>query len=332
MTIFTREDKIIGQYDEKDNVFKKSVRKSRHLLLKDDAWGIDKAALDKLKPDTKIVIVELEEERKYSISVEDFRAKGFEADYGHGAQVFCPRQHFFIKTLSYGDGRKRFLKLKNRPAFTPGLSLPSPLGEHIDIVDSNINYICSEVSENALTFARWVSQLTPGEVPGSPEAYPVSPVMARNWASEHDIGINALLGLVKELKQAQIISGGRRKTDGFMILTVDVAKLNSATPKQTARVDIHLVKDLIEQYKQVRGLDKLSGWNARNYAKESVFANRIISALLSNSAVDKYNGQWDILFKKLLEHFDWYFTQKAGFTEWSLAGVYKNIDKFISYK
>jgi hypothetical protein len=157
----------------------------------------------------------------------------------------------------------------------------------------------------------------------------VSPTMARNWASEHDIGINALLGLVKELKQAKIVSGHRRKTDGFLLLAIDKTRLDAAAPKPTVTVDIHLVKDLIEQYKQIRGMDKLSGWNARNYAKESVFANRIVSALLSNSIVDKYNGQWDVLFKKLLEHFDWYFTQKAGFTDWSLAGVYKNIDKFI---
>jgi hypothetical protein len=108
MTVFVNGsgDKVVGHYDEETNVFKKLVKKSKHLFLKDDAWGIDKGALEKLKPDTKILINEIEEERQYSISVEKFKEHGFTADYGYGEQVFCPRQHFFVKTLPYGQSLK----------------------------------------------------------------------------------------------------------------------------------------------------------------------------------------------------------------------------------
>jgi hypothetical protein len=79
-----------------DGIFSKKVKKSKHLLRKWDAWGIDKALLDTLVKEgiQDIVIRETEENINYSISVKDFAEKGIQADFGHSEQIFLPIAYF----------------------------------------------------------------------------------------------------------------------------------------------------------------------------------------------------------------------------------------------
>src|SRR5689334_11512200 len=75
--------KMIGEVS--DHRFSKKVKKSKHLLRKWDAWGIDKTVLDTLASEgvQDIVIHEAEEDMTYSISVKEFAEKGIQADFGH---------------------------------------------------------------------------------------------------------------------------------------------------------------------------------------------------------------------------------------------------------
>ena len=86
--------KVIGEVS--DGRFTKRVKKSKHLLRKWDAWGIDKTVLDTLmkKGIQDVVITEAEENIIYSASVKDFEEKGIQADFGHSKQIFLPLTNF----------------------------------------------------------------------------------------------------------------------------------------------------------------------------------------------------------------------------------------------
>ena len=86
--------KIIGKVS--GDVFCKKVVKSKHLLRKWDAWGIDKTVMDNLIRNgiSKIIIHEKEEDVDYETSVKDFVEKGKEEDFGHGKQMFLSLVNF----------------------------------------------------------------------------------------------------------------------------------------------------------------------------------------------------------------------------------------------
>lgn len=91
-------DKNIGSLDEKDNLFIKRVRKSKHLFRKRDAWGIDAAFFtEKLLPDnTWVRIIDLDDHGKiYQTQASVIKEKGFYLHFkGHGAQIFLAREHW----------------------------------------------------------------------------------------------------------------------------------------------------------------------------------------------------------------------------------------------
>lgn len=91
--------RVIGNYNPEKNVFSKRVKKSKHLFLKTNSWGIDaKYFTDVLLPNnTTIKIFEVEENISYKISAEKFKKN---CDYFHfknnRAQIFCPLRYFEV--------------------------------------------------------------------------------------------------------------------------------------------------------------------------------------------------------------------------------------------
>jgi hypothetical protein len=87
-------NRIIGQV--KGNTFIKSVKKSKHLFKKLNAWGIDKAVLEQLLNDgvENIEIKETEEKKSYKAKLTEFNKYGEVADFGHGVQVFLSLSHY----------------------------------------------------------------------------------------------------------------------------------------------------------------------------------------------------------------------------------------------
>lgn len=85
----------IGTFDREDNVFRKQVSVKRHLLKIMDAWGIQENVIDELT-DTgaTIQIHEREDDKIYSISVDDFLAHAVVRDFGDGKQYFTSRKFF----------------------------------------------------------------------------------------------------------------------------------------------------------------------------------------------------------------------------------------------
>lgn len=98
--------RVIGDYDPKKNVFSKSVKKSKHLFIKTNAWGIDaKYFLDVPFPkNSTIKIIEKEENKIYTISAKDFKKN---CEFFHfkpnRPQIFCPLRYFEV---SEGKAKK----------------------------------------------------------------------------------------------------------------------------------------------------------------------------------------------------------------------------------
>jgi hypothetical protein len=92
--------KMIGKISH--GIFCKQVKKSKHLLRKWNAWGIDQTILDDLVKEgiQEIAIYELEENTVYSVSVKDFVEKGILADFGYSNQVFLPIVNFKKEKLA----------------------------------------------------------------------------------------------------------------------------------------------------------------------------------------------------------------------------------------
>jgi hypothetical protein len=90
--------KMIGEYE--NNVFKKAVKKSKHLFRKLDAWGIDgKYFAEVLLPNNALIkITDKEENKTYTIQAEEMDKKGqyfhFKGKEDYGNQIFCPRKYW----------------------------------------------------------------------------------------------------------------------------------------------------------------------------------------------------------------------------------------------
>lgn len=102
MKVFKIGIKTIGKLH--NGVFSKEVIKSRHLFRVLDAWGLDSNTLHKLPNGTKIELHELEEDKWYRTTKEDFlrlgetylHFKGPREDYR--AQLFLRRQYFQVES------------------------------------------------------------------------------------------------------------------------------------------------------------------------------------------------------------------------------------------
>jgi hypothetical protein len=75
------------------DTFYKEVLGSSHLMIKYDAWGIDKKVLDQI-PTKKIRIRDKETGIIYATTAERFVEKGIRHDFGYGEQLFLPRDKF----------------------------------------------------------------------------------------------------------------------------------------------------------------------------------------------------------------------------------------------
>jgi len=92
---FFYKDKRIGSL--KENVFRKRVKKSKHLMRMNDSWGIQLDALTKLKSDgcTEIRILETEDNKVYTTTLENIWKNGKVMSFD-GQQAFLPRSQWEI--------------------------------------------------------------------------------------------------------------------------------------------------------------------------------------------------------------------------------------------
>lgn len=93
--------KLIGTLT--GDVFHKEVFKSRHLFRALDAWGVDSNVLHKLPNGTKIEVHELEEDKWYRTTKEEFLRLGEQYLHFRGpsedylTQLFLRREHWNIE-------------------------------------------------------------------------------------------------------------------------------------------------------------------------------------------------------------------------------------------
>ena len=76
----------------KDNIFRKRVKKSKHLMRKLNAWGIQLDALMELQKQgcKEIRVLEEEEQKIYSIPLEKIWKGCTVENFGDGDQAFLP--------------------------------------------------------------------------------------------------------------------------------------------------------------------------------------------------------------------------------------------------
>ncbi len=100
-----RENKVYGPKEFRNQIgqpigtwngkqFFKSVDPDEHLMKIYDAWGIDTAVLHQLPADGAIDIHDRKNDKHYVTVVSEFLTKGIPKDFGHGEQVFLPRNLF----------------------------------------------------------------------------------------------------------------------------------------------------------------------------------------------------------------------------------------------
>ena len=91
--IFTHEGRNIGTL--KEGVFRKRVKKSKHLMRIFDAWGIQYSAVQALERQCEeIRILEEEENIVYHIPFSKLYEEGRVEDFGDGLQVFLTRSEW----------------------------------------------------------------------------------------------------------------------------------------------------------------------------------------------------------------------------------------------
>lgn len=81
-----------------DDTMIKKVKKSRHYFYNMQGWGMDNIILDKAKESgVKVIkVIDVEEEKTYVVSLEDFITYGVDVNYGHGAQKILSGQYWKI--------------------------------------------------------------------------------------------------------------------------------------------------------------------------------------------------------------------------------------------
>lgn len=79
-----------------NGIYRKKVQKSKHLLYKHQAWGIDRAIVEELinRDCTEVRILDTENDIVYKIGFDKFRAYALEDDFGFGVQKFLPLHYW----------------------------------------------------------------------------------------------------------------------------------------------------------------------------------------------------------------------------------------------
>lgn len=94
---YNNKKKLIGVVSGTDNIFRKKVQGSKHLMKIFNAWGIDESILKELKEMKveTIRIKDMETNTVYQSTVDKFFEKGITRNYA-GVQVFLPKTHFVV--------------------------------------------------------------------------------------------------------------------------------------------------------------------------------------------------------------------------------------------
>lgn len=99
----TPNERTIGILYEKENIFFKQVKRSKHLFVKKSAYGIDaKFFTEVLLPNKYFIeIYDVETKTYYGCDAETFEKYGFHYHFknssDHGAQIFLSLNHFITK-------------------------------------------------------------------------------------------------------------------------------------------------------------------------------------------------------------------------------------------
>lgn len=100
MTFYTdtpRGRKVIGKLSEDGQVLHKVVRASKHLLNKLDAWGVQQSLIKELPTSVAAIqIVDRDDGRVYTCSIDRFLSLSKRLDLGYGSQLFLPRKKWTI--------------------------------------------------------------------------------------------------------------------------------------------------------------------------------------------------------------------------------------------
>ena len=76
-----------------DGVYRKRVKKSKHLMRMNDAWGIQYEVLQELKQKgcTEIRVLDTEDNIVYITTMDTYFSKSQVMNWGDGQQAFLPR-------------------------------------------------------------------------------------------------------------------------------------------------------------------------------------------------------------------------------------------------
>ena len=96
MTEFFYHDRHVGTLNE--GIFRKRVRKSKHLLRSLNAWGIQFDTLTDLRDGgcTEIRIKDEEEHKVYAVPFNHFYRTATVENFGDGPQAFLPRNEWTV--------------------------------------------------------------------------------------------------------------------------------------------------------------------------------------------------------------------------------------------
>ena len=87
---------VIGLYSFDKKTFKKIVDRRKHLLRIMDAWGIQSTAIAEIINDGGewLQVFDKHDGILYEISIEEFKKRAVERDFGDGKQLFVSRKYF----------------------------------------------------------------------------------------------------------------------------------------------------------------------------------------------------------------------------------------------
>ena len=96
---YHHQNKKIGTL--KDNIFRKKVQLSKHLMKKYNAWGVQLDTLTAIRDKgcTEIRILDTENNKIYSVSMEDMWGNSVVENYGDGQQAFLARDYWTTNPL-----------------------------------------------------------------------------------------------------------------------------------------------------------------------------------------------------------------------------------------
>lgn len=94
MKYFNSKNQIAGE--SRDGIFFKTVKRKIHLMLKFDAYGIDKRIFGKFAEDDvhEVRVFETDTRKSYKSTVEKWHMYGIIRDFGDGEQIFLPLKHW----------------------------------------------------------------------------------------------------------------------------------------------------------------------------------------------------------------------------------------------